>query len=195
MLAGLAPTQSEVHGLVALMEIQSSRTAARTGRNGELVPLLLQNRSRWDQLLIRRGLAAFAHAEGLGSPLGQYALQAAIAVCHARARSAEETDWERIAALYEALSQITQSPIVELNRAVAIAKAYGAAAGIEIIDRLVSEPALANYHLLPSVRGDFLAELGRQNEAVSEFRKAASLTRNRKEQEFLLERARRLSSQ
>jgi len=194
ILAGLAPTQPEVHALVALMEIQSSRTRARIGRDGELVPLLLQDRSRWDQLLIHRGLAAFARAEKVAGQLGPYALQAAIAICHARAPSAEETDWVRIAALYEALAQIQPSPIVELNRAVAVAKAYGAAAGLEILEPLGSDPSLANYHLLPSVRGDFLAELGRHREAVREFEKAAGLTENQKEREFLLGRAHRLSN-
>lgn len=190
VLAGLAPSQSEVHGLVALMELQSSRTAARTGQGGELVPLLVQDRSRWDPLLIGRGLAALDAAEKLPGPLGPYGLQAAITACHARAPTADDTDWERIAALYEALVQLQPSPIVELNRAVAVGKAYGAEAGLEIIDALASDPVLANYHLLPSVRGDLLVELGRHEEARREFKKAAALTRNRQERDFLMARSR-----
>ena len=171
------------------MEIQASRSRARTGPSGEPILLLDQNRARWDQLLIRRGLAALARAEALGGARGPYALQAAIAACHARARTAEETDWARIAALYEALAQVAPSPVVELNRAVAVAMAFGPAAGLELVDALVSEPALAGYHLLPSVRGDLLAKLGRHDEARAEFERAASLTRNARERELLLERA------
>ena len=190
ILAGLAPNEPEVHGLVALMEIQASRSGARTGPSGEPILLLDQDRARWDQLLIRRGLAALQHAEKLVSALGPYALQAAIAACHARARTAAETDWPQIAALYDALGQIMPSPIVELNRAVAVAMAFGPAAGLELIDTLASEPSLKSYHLLPSVRGDFLFKLGRFVEARAEFERAASLTRNRREREFLLDRAR-----
>jgi RNA polymerase sigma factor (sigma-70 family) len=189
IVAGLAPEEPEVHGLVALMEIQASRAAARTGPSGEPILLLDQNRGRWDQLLIRRGLASLQRAEELGGAGGPYALQAAIAACHARARAAEETDWRRIAVLYAALSQRTPSPIVELNRAVAVSMAFGPAAGLEIVDALTSEPALRNYHLLPSVRGDFLAKLGRFDEARKELLRAASLTRNTRERELLLERA------
>ena len=178
VLAELAPNESEVHGLVALMEIQASRLRARVGASGEPITLLDQNRVRWDQLLIHRGLAALerADASARGSALGPYALQAAIAACHARARSAEETDWERIVALYDALAQLAPSPIVELNRAVAIAMAFGPAAGLEHVDALTSEPSLKNYHLLPSVRGDLLFKLGRLDEARAEFERAASLT-------------------
>lgn len=192
ILAELVPHESEVHGLVALMEIQASRLRARVGPSGELILLLDQNRGRWDQLLIRRGLAALerANATATDDGLGPYALQAAIAACHARARTAAETDWERIAALYDALAQVAPSPIVELNRAVALAMAYGPAAGLEVVDSLTSEPALKNYHLLPSVRGDLLAKLGRFDEARAEFKRAAALTRNARERELLLERAR-----
>ena len=190
ILAGLAPNDSEVHGLVALMEIQASRLRARVGPRGEPILLLDQNRARWDQLLIRRGLAALERAERLGAALGPYGLQAAIAACHARARTAEETDWVRIAALYDALAQLTPSPIVELNRAVAVAMAYGPAAGLEIVEALIEEPSLWHYHLLPSVRGDLLAKLGRHEEARIEFERAASLARNTRERELLLERAR-----
>jgi RNA polymerase sigma factor (sigma-70 family) len=190
ILAGLAPNEPEVHGLVALMEIQASRAAARVGPSGEPILLLDQNRARWDQLLIRRGLAALHRAEELGGALGPYALQAAIAACHARARTALETDWRRIAALYDALSQLTPSPIVELNRAVALAMAFGPAAGLELIDGLASEPSLKAYHLLPSVRGDFLFKLGRFIEAQAEFERGAALTRNVRERELLLNRAR-----
>jgi predicted RNA polymerase sigma factor len=165
ILAELAPAEPEVHGLVALMEIQASRLRARVGPSGEPVLLLDQNRARWDQLLIRRGLAALARAQALGGALGPYALQAAIAACHARARTAEETDWPRIAALYATLAGIAPSPVVELNRAVAVAMASGPAAGLRIADGLVSEPSLKGYHLLPSVRGDFLFKLGRLDEA------------------------------
>jgi RNA polymerase sigma factor (sigma-70 family) len=190
ILAGLAPNEPEVHGLVALMEIQASRSAARVGPLGEPILLLEQNRARWDQLLIGRGLAALQHAEELGGASGPYALQAAIAACHARAHAAEETDWKRIASLYEALARLTPSPIVELNRAVAMAMASGPAAGLELIDTLTSEPSLKTYHLLPSVRGDFLFKLGRFAEAQAEFERAASLTRNARERELLLDRAR-----
>ena len=190
ILAELAPNEPEVHGLAALMEIQASRSAARVGPLGEPILLLEQNRARWDQLLIGRGLAALQHAEELGGAVGPYALQAAIAACHARAHTAEETDWKRIAALYEALARLMPSPIVELNRAVALAMASGPAAGLELIDTLASEPSLKMYHLLPSVRGDFLFKLGRFAEARAEFERAASLTRNARERELLLDRAR-----
>ena len=189
VLAGLAPDEPEVHGLVALMEIQASRAGARLGPKGEPVLLLDQNRARWDQLLIRRGLAALERAETLGGALGPYALQAAIAACHARARAPEETDWERIAALYDALAQLAPSPVVELNRAVAVAMAFGPAAGLELVDALTGEPSLKSYHLLPSVRGDLLAKLGRYDEARTEFERAAALTRNSRERELLLGRA------
>jgi RNA polymerase sigma-70 factor (ECF subfamily) len=193
ILAGLAPREPEVHGLVALMEIQASRAAARIGPSGEPILLLDQNRAQWDQLLIRRGLAALAQAEAQakaeGGALGPYALQAAIAACHARARSAGETDWARIAALYDALAQLAPSPVVELNRAVALAMAFGPAAGLELVDALTAEPALKHYHLLPSVRGDLLAKLGRYDEARAEFERAAALTRNGRERTLLLDRA------
>src|SRR5213596_2435040 len=189
ILAELAPNEPEVHGLVALMEIQASRLRARTGPKGEPILLLDQDRARWDQLLIRRGLAALERAEQLGGALGPYALQAAIAACHARAHIPEETDWTRITALYDALAQLTQSPVVEVNRAVAYAMAFGPAAGLEIVDALKSEPALASYHLLPTVRGDLLAKLGRFDEARTEFERAASLTRNTRERQLLLGRA------
>src|SRR5881396_490815 len=188
ILAELVPEEPEVHGLVALMEIQASRSRARIGPLGEPILLLDQDRARWDQLLIRRGLAALERAEELGAALGPYALQAAIAACHARARTAGETDWRRIAALYEALAQLMPSPIVELNRAVAVAMAFGPAAGLELVDALTSEPSLKTYHLLPSVRGDFLLKLGRFGEACAEFERAASLTRNARERQLLLER-------
>jgi len=190
IVAELVPGESEVHGLVALMEIQASRTAARAGASGEPVLLLEQNRARWDQMLIRRGLAALARAESLGGALGPYALQAAIAACHGRARTADETDWGRIAALYDALAELTPSPIVELNRAVALSMAFGPAAGLEVVDALVDEPALKGYHLLPTVRGDLLFKLGRLDEARKEFDRAASLTRNTRERALLLARAR-----
>ena len=190
ILAELAPKEPEVHALVALMEIQASRSGARTGPLGEPILLLDQNRGLWDQLLIRRGLAALERAEKLGGARGPYALQAAIAACHARARTPEETDWPRIVTLYEALAQLTPSPIVELNRAVAVAMASGPAAGLEIVDALVAEPSLRSYHLLPSVRGDFLFKLGRFAEAQTEFERAVSLTRNARERELLLDRAR-----
>lgn len=189
ILAELAPKEPEVHGLVALMEIQASRARARIGPMGEIVPLFEQNRARWDQLLIRRGLAALERAETLGGALGPYTLQAAITACHARARTPEETDWERIAAIYDGLAQLTQSPIVELNRAVAIGMAFGPEAGLEIVDELTSEPSLKAYHLLPSVRGDLLVKLGRDDEARAEFERAAALTRNERERELLLKRA------
>jgi RNA polymerase sigma factor (sigma-70 family) len=189
ILAGLVPGEPEVHGLVALMEIQASRLRARIGPSGEPVVLLHQDRARWDQLLIRRGFVALRRAEELGGGLGPYALQAAIAACHARARTAEETDWARIVALYDALAQLAPSPVVELNRAVAVAMAFGPAAGLEIVDALSSEPSLEGYHLMPSVRGDLLAQLGRFDEAATEFERAASLTRNARERDLLLERA------
>ena len=189
ILAELAPGESEVHGLVAIMEIQASRAQARTGPKGEPILLLEQNRARWDQMLIRRGLAALARAEALGGAQGPYALQAAIAACHARASQAQETDWPRIAALYAVLAERTPSPIVELNRAVAVSMAQGPAAGLSIIDELLSVPSLRSYHLLPSVRGDLLYKLGRLVEARAEFERAASLTRNERERGLLLERA------
>ncbi len=189
ILAELAPGEPEVHGLVALMEIQASRLKARIGPSGEPVLLLDQDRSRWDWVLVRRGLAALERAEALGRPLGPYALQGAIAACHARARAAEETDWTRITALYDALAQVAPSPIVELNRGVAYGMAFGPAAGLEIVDPLQSEPALGSYHLLPAVRGDFLFKLGRREEARAEFERAASLTRNARERTLLLDRA------
>jgi RNA polymerase sigma-70 factor (ECF subfamily) len=192
ILAGLAPQEAEVHGLLALMEIQASRAAARVGPNGEPILLLEQNRGRWDQLAIQRGLAALARAETLGGARGTYALQAAIAAVHARARTAEETDWQRMAALYEALAQIAPSPVVELNRAVALGMAYGPAAALPLVDALMQEPTLAGYHLLPSVRGDLLAKLGRFAEARAEFERAAELTKNAREQKLLLERAAKL---
>jgi predicted RNA polymerase sigma factor len=200
ILAELQPRAPEVHGLVALMEIQSSRARARTGPKGEPILLLEQDRSRWDRLLIRRGLAALERAEQLALAddasraggtrgLGPYALQAAIAACHARALRAADTDWQRIAALYDALAQLSPSPIVELNRAVALSMAYGPQAGLEVVDSLLDAPALKNYHLLPSVRGDLLAKLGRASEARAEFTRAASLTQNERERQLLLARA------
>jgi RNA polymerase sigma-70 factor (ECF subfamily) len=189
ILAELLPQEPEVHGLVALMEIQASRLRARVGASGEPILLLDQNRARWDQLLIRRGLAALERAEKIGGALGAYALQAAIAACHARAHTAEETDWKRIAALYDALAELTPSPVVELNRAVAHSMAFGPTAGLELVEALTSEPSLRNYHLLPSVRGDLLAKLGRLDEARAEFERAASLTQNAPERELLLKRA------
>jgi RNA polymerase sigma factor (sigma-70 family) len=193
ILAGLAPDEPEVHGLVALMEIQASRFSARTGPSGEPILLLDQNRARWDRLLIRRGLAALERAEALsahaGAARGPYTLQAAIAACHARARTPEETEWPRIAALYAALSETTPSPVVELNRAVAIAMAFGPAAGLQIVDELATDPSLKGYHLLPSVRGDLLQKLERFDEARAEFERAASLTKNVRERTLLLERA------
>ena len=189
ILAGLLPKEPEVHGLVALMEIQSSRARARVGPDGVPVLLLDQDRARWDQLLIHRGLAALQRAQDLGQGLGPYALQAAIAACHARARTPGETDWLRIAALYDALAQLSPSPVIELNRAVVLAMAYGPAAGLELVDRLRAEPSLHHYHLLPSVRGDLLARLGRTAEARAEFERAAALTRNERERTLLLARA------
>jgi RNA polymerase sigma-70 factor (ECF subfamily) len=200
ILAELAPQESEVHGLVALMEIQASRATARVSPSGEPILLLDQNRGRWDQLLIRRGLAALARADNVraekfnpeedGGARGTYVLQAAIAACHARALTSEETDWPQIVALYDELSRLMPSPVVELNRAVAIAMAFGPAAGLELVDALTSEPSLENYHLLPSVRGDLLKKLGRMDEARAEFERAAGLTRNTRERELLIGRAR-----
>jgi RNA polymerase sigma-70 factor (ECF subfamily) len=200
VLAELAPREPEVHGLVALMEIQASRSGARTGPSGEPILLLDQNRARWDQLLISRGLAALGRSDNAraqklrpaddGDRQGPYALQAAIAACHARARTPEETDWAQIVALYAELARLTPSPVVELNRAVALAMAFGPAAGLELVDALTSEPSLENYHLLPSVRGDLLKKLGRMDEARAEFERAASLTRNTRERELLIGRAR-----
>ena len=189
IVAELAPQEAEVHGLVALMEIQASRAKARVSRSGEPILLLDQNRAHWDQLLIRRGLAALTRAEKLGGAPGPYALQAAIAACHARAVTSEQTDWRRIVALYEALARIVPSPVVELNRAVAVAMAAGPAAGLALVDQLVADPALRNYHLLPSVRGDLLQKLGRLTEARAEFERAAGLTRNARERNLLLDRA------
>jgi RNA polymerase sigma-70 factor (ECF subfamily) len=189
VLAGLVPHEPEVHGLVSLMEIQASRTNARTGPARQPILLLDQNRARWDQMLIRRGFIALERAEKLGPP-GPYVLQAAIAACHARARTAQDTDWPRIAALYARLAQIAPSPVVELNRAVALSMALGPAAGLEIVDTLLGEPTMKTYHLLPSVRGDLLAKLGRLGEARAEFERAASLTRNARERDLLLARAR-----
>lgn len=190
ILAGLVPAEAEVHGLVALMELQASRLRARLGPSGEPILLLDQDRSRWDGLLLHRGLAALARAQGLKQPLGPYTLQAAIAACHARARTAAETDWPRIVALYDALVELTGSPVVELNRAVAVSMAYGPEAGLALVDGLLDEPSLASYHLLPSVRGDLLAKLGRDDEACEAFEWAASLTRNAREEQLLLARAR-----
>jgi predicted RNA polymerase sigma factor len=189
VLAELAPGEAEVHGLVALMEIQASRSKARVGPSGEPILLLEQDRGKWDHLLIRRGLAALERAERLGGALGPYALQAAIAANHARSRTADETDWTRIAALYDALAEVIPSPVVHLNRAVAIGMAYGPQAGLEIVDALTTEPALRTYHLLPSVRGDLLEKLGRFSEARGEFERAASLAQNARDRAFLLERA------
>ncbi|KVD84291.1 RNA polymerase subunit sigma-24 [Burkholderia stagnalis] len=189
VLAGLAPDESEVLGLVALMELQASRMHARTDAQGRPVLLLEQDRSRWDPLLIRRGLAALDRAAKLGGVRGPYALQAALAACHARARKASDTDWALIVALYDALAEVAPSPVVELNRAVAVGMAFGPAAGLELVDALRDDPALARYHWLPSVRGDLLAKLGRADEAKAEFRRAAELTHNARERELLLERA------
>jgi RNA polymerase sigma factor (sigma-70 family) len=190
ILAELAPEEPEVHGLVSLMELQASRSAARVDAAGRPVLLLEQDRGRWDHLLIRRGLAALERAENLGGMLGPYALQAAIAACHGRAHTAEETEWTRIAALYDALSQVMPSPVVELNRAVAVSMAFGPTAALEIVDGLIASPQMKTYHLLPSVRGDLLDKLGRHEEARIEFERAASMTQNEKESEFLLGRAR-----
>ena len=189
ILAELVPEEAEVHGLVALMELQASRMRARLGPGGEPILLLDQDRSRWDQLLVRRGLAALARAEALARPLGPYTLQAAIAACHARARTGDETDWKRIVALYDALVELTHSPVVELNRAVAVSMAFGPAAGLELVDALVDDPALRAYHLLPSIRGDLLAKLGRTGEARAEFERAALQAQNGRERELLLARA------
>ncbi len=194
ILAELVPKEPEVHGLVALMEIQASRSRARVGPNGEPILLFDQNRALWDHLLIGRGLAALRRAEEIGKPWGPYRLQAAIAACHAQARTPEETDWKRIAVLYGALAQVDPSPVIELNRAVAISRAYGPELGLEIVDALASEPSLASYHLLPTVRGDFLVMLGRLDEARAEFERAATLTRNARERGLLLERAQTCSA-
>ena len=193
ILAALEPEEPEVHGLLALMEIQASRLRARRGPGGEPILLMDQDRGRWDQLLIHRGLAALAKAESLHRPLGPYCLQAAIAACHARAKAPEETDWEAIVALYDALAQIAPSPVVELNRAVAIGMAFGPEAALVLVDELAAEPALKGYHWLPSVRGDLLAKLGRQEEARAEFERAAFLTQSLREREMLLERVRSVS--
>jgi RNA polymerase sigma factor (sigma-70 family) len=193
ILAELTPEEPEVHGLVALMEIQASRLGARTGPAGEPILLLDQNRGRWNQLLIGRGLTALRRAEELGGALGPYTLQAAIAACHARARTSDETDWERIAALYDALAQLAPSPVVELNRAVAVAMAFGPAAGLELVEELMLEPSLEGYHLLPSVRGDLLGKLGRRDEARAEFERAAALTRNARIREVLMRRSEELA--
>ena len=190
ILAELAPEEPEVHGLVALMEIQASRSRARVNAAGEPVLLLDQNRAQWDQLLIRRGLAGLERAARTSGARGTYTVQAEIAACHARARTPEETDWSRIVALYGELARLAPSPVVELNRAVAVAMAFGPEAGLELVDALMSEPSLRSYHLLPSVRGDFLVKLGRSAEASKEFERAASLTRNSRERDLLLERAR-----
>ncbi len=190
VVAALAPDESEVHGLIALMELQASRLRARTGPTGEPILLLDQDRGRWDYLLIQRGLKELELAERLGQSLGPYALQASIAACHARARTAQETDWKRIAALYDALAEVAPSPVVQLNRAVALSMAYGPAAGLEVVETLVGEPSLNAYHLLPSVRGDLLFRLGRLDEARAEFARAARLTKNARERKVLLERAR-----
>jgi predicted RNA polymerase sigma factor len=189
ILAELAPREAEVHGLIALMEIQASRAAARVDASGQPILLLEQDRSRWDQLLIRRGLAALERAESLGGTLGPYALQAAIAACHGRARSAEETEWPRIVALYDALAQLAPSPVIDLNRAVAVSMAFGAALALEIVDSLVDDTRLSTYHLLPSVRGDLLEKLGRLDEARTEFTRAAGLAQNARERTLLLGRA------
>ncbi|WP_429435320.1 RNA polymerase sigma factor [Paraburkholderia sp. GAS33] len=194
VLAGLVSDESEVHGLVALMEIQASRTPARVDAQGRPVLLLDQDRSRWDTLLIRRGFAALERAQSLGGASGPYALQAALAACHARAHTADQTDWVQIVALYDALAQISPSPVVELNRAVAVGMAFGPAAALEIVDLLAADAALANYHWLPSVRADLLAKLGRGEEARAEFERAAAMTRNARERELLLERARSVSA-
>jgi RNA polymerase sigma factor (sigma-70 family) len=195
IVAELVPNEPEVHGLVSLMEIQASRTRARVGPAGEPILLLEQNRARWDHVLIHRGLAALERAERHGERRGKYTLQATIAACHARARTAEETDWTRIVSLYDELSEVTPSPVVELNRAVAFSMAFGPAAGLELVDALAAEPALKSYHLLPSVRGDLLAKLGRAGEARAELERAAALTRNARERDLLLARAARLGEE
>jgi predicted RNA polymerase sigma factor len=189
ILAGLVPGEPEVQGLVALMEIQASRLAARSDEDGEPVLLGDQDRTRWDRVLISRGLTALRRAEESGAALGPYALQASIAACHARASTVESTDWARIAGLYEALAEISPSPVVELNRAVAVSRAYGPVAGLELVEGLADSPALRGYHLLPTVRGDLLEQLGRRDEARAEFERAASLTRNDQERRVLLDRA------
>jgi RNA polymerase sigma factor (sigma-70 family) len=191
MLANLAPGEAEVHGLVALMEIQASRMRARVAIDGSPILLLDQDRARWDYLAIGRGLAALARAERLGGALGPYTLQAAIAACHARARTAGETDWQRIAALYDALAQLSPSPVIELNRAVAVGMAFGPQAGLDLVDALLDTPALKSYHLLPSVRADFLEKLGCMTEACAEFERAATIAQNLRDREFLLQRAAR----
>jgi RNA polymerase sigma factor (sigma-70 family) len=188
-LAEQVPDNAEAHGLVALMELHSSRAVARIGPLGEPILLLDQDRSRWDQHLVQRGLTALVRAESLASPLGPYTLQAAIAACHARARTADETDWEKIVALYDALVEATQSPLVEMNRAIAVSMAFGPAAALELIDALIDEPSLRQYHLLPSVRGDLLSKLGRMDEARKDFQRAAALAQNMRERELLLARA------
>jgi predicted RNA polymerase sigma factor len=190
ILGALAPEEPEVHGLVALMELQASRLRARRGPAGEPILLMDQDRSKWDRLLLQRGVEALARAESLQRPLGPYALQAAIAACHARASTAEDTDWRAIVALYDALAQIAPSPVIDLNRAVAIGMAFGPEAGLELVDELATDPALRAYHWLPSARGDLLAKLGRMDEARAEFERAAFLTRNLREREMLLERVR-----
>jgi len=190
ILVQLVPDEAEVQGLVALMEIQASRLRARVGPDGEAIRLLDQDRSRWDQLLVRRGLAALERAESLARPLGPYTIQAAIAACHARARGADETDWKQIVALYDALVEITRSPVVELNRAVAVSMAFGPDQALELVDALLTEPALSSYHLLPSVRGDLLERLGRRDKARAEFERAASMAQNSRERALLLDRAR-----
>src|SRR4051795_11321476 len=194
ILAELAPQEPEVHGLVALMEIQASRLGARTAPDGTPILLLDQNRARWDHLLIRRGLGALARAERVGAERGPYVMQAAIAACHARARTPDATDWSRIAELYAELAERTPSPVIELNRAVAVSMAQGPQAGLALVDALTAEPTLKNYHLLPSVRGDFLKKLGRNAEARAEFERAASLTQNVRERKLLLDRAAALGS-
>jgi predicted RNA polymerase sigma factor len=193
ILCALVPGEAEAHGLVALMELQASRSKARIDAAGNPILLAEQDRTRWDRLLISRGLAALGRAEALARPLGPYTLQAAIAACHARARTLEETDWPRIVALYDALVELTGSPVVELNRAVAVGMAFGPAAGLELVESLTGEPALADYHLLPSVRGDLLERLGHRREAREAFERAAALARNRRERDVLLARASKLA--
>ena len=194
ILAGLLPREPEVHGLVALMELHASRSRARTGPSGEPILLLDQDRSRWDWMLVGRGLAALERAYGAGGAVGPYTLQAAISACHARARAAEDTDWERIVALYDGLAQLTPSPVVELNRAVAVGMAFGPEPALELVDAIASEPSLREFHLLPTVRGDLLAKLGRREEARVEFQRAASLTQNSRERAVLLGRVAGCSS-
>ncbi len=192
MLAALAPNEAEVHGLVALMELHASRMRTRVNAKGEPILLLDQDRARWDYTLVHRGLQALRRAEELARPLGPYTLQAAISACHARARTASETDWHRIVAIYDALVELTGSPVVELNRAVAVGMAYGPAAALELVDELATEPALTGYHLVPAVRGDLLAKLGRDGEARAEFERAAFLTSNQRERELLVTRSKKL---